>query len=217
MNRLILKYKYPITFAILAVLAWVVYRYFSMGESQLITFVVVVVIVWGLGTCVFLYFWPPITYRAYKRAIVVHGLGGPIPVNTLYAMPTLASPKASPSSLLATGTRDVLYVGGWLDLSQGPHVLHVPDMAGRYYSVQFTDPSDGTNFAYVGKRTTGTEAGDYLIMGPGWNGQVPSGMMQITSPNNSVLVLGRVLVEDDSDLPTAYGLAKQIKLTPLSR
>jgi hypothetical protein len=54
-------------------------------------------------------------------------------------------------------------------------------------------------------------------MGPGWNGQVPSGMMQITSPNNSVLVLGRVLVEDDSDLPTAYGLAKQIKLTPLSR
>src|SRR5436305_14866505 len=31
MNRLILKYTYPITFAILAVLAWVVYRYFSMG------------------------------------------------------------------------------------------------------------------------------------------------------------------------------------------
>ncbi|HLX39705.1 MAG TPA: hypothetical protein VKR42_04195 [Ktedonobacteraceae bacterium] len=30
MNRLILKYKYPITFAILAILAWVVYRYFSI-------------------------------------------------------------------------------------------------------------------------------------------------------------------------------------------
>jgi hypothetical protein len=217
MNRLILKYKYPITFAILAVLAWVVYRYFSMGGSQLITFVVVAVIVWGLGTCVFLYFWPPITYSAYKRAVVVHGLGGdPIPVNTLYAVPTLSSPSASNASLLATGTNDVLYVGGLLDLSKGPQVLHVPDMVGRYYSVQFTDPSDGTDFAYVGKRTTGTEAGDYLISGPGWKGTVSQGMTQISSPNNSVLVVGRVFVESDSDLPTAYGLAKQIQLTPLS-
>ena len=217
MNRLILKYKYPITFAILAVLAWVVYRYFSMGGSQLITFVVVAVLVWGLGTCVFLYFWPPITYSAYKRAVVRHGLGGdPIPINTLYAVPTLASPAASNSSLLATGTNDVLYVGGWLDLSKGPQVLHVPDMAGRYYSVQFTDPSDGTNFAYVGKRTTGTEAGDYLIIGPRWKGSVSQAMTQIASPHNSVLVIGRVFVESDSDLQTAYELAKQIQLTPLS-
>ncbi|HEU5228832.1 MAG TPA: DUF1254 domain-containing protein [Ktedonobacteraceae bacterium] len=217
MNRFILKYKYPITFAILAVLAWVVYRYFSLGGSQLISFVVVAVIVWGLGTFAFLYFWPLITYSAYKRAVVVHGLGGdPIPVNTLYAVPTLASPSAPNSSLLATGTSDVLYVGGWLDLSKGPQVLHVPDMAGRYYSVQFTDPSDGTDFAYVGKRTTGTEAGDYLISGPAWKGTVSQGMTQIASPNNSVLVVGRVFVESDNDLPTAYGLAKQIQLTPLS-
>src|SRR5437868_9025308 len=195
MNRLILKYKYPITFAILAVLAWVVYRYFSMGGSQLITFVVVAVLVRGLGTFVFLYFWPPITYSAYKRAIVVHGLGGgPIPVNTLYAVPNLSSPSASNSSLLATGTNDVLYVGGLLDLSKGPQILHVPDMAGRYYSVQFTDPSDGTNFAYVGKRTTGTEAGDYLIIGPRWKGTVSQAMTQIASPHNSVLVIGRAHV-----------------------
>src|SRR6266851_10449471 len=217
MNRLILKYKYPITFAILAVLAWVVYRQFSMGGSELITFAVVAVLAWGLGTFVFMYFWPPITYSAYKRAVVRHGLGGdPIPVNTLYAVPNLASPSASNSSLLATGTHDVLYIGGWLDLSKGPHVLHVPDMAGRYYSVQFTDPSDGTNFAYVGKRTTGTEAGDYLVSGPGWKGTVSQAMTQIASPNKSVLVIGRVFVESDSDLPTAYGLAKQIQLTPLS-
>ncbi len=188
-----------------------------MGGSQLITFVVVAILVWGFGTCVFLYFWPPITYSAYKRAVVQHGLGGdPIPINTLYAVPTLASPAASNSSLLATGTNDVLYVGGLLDLSKGPQVLHVPDMAGRYYSVQFTDPSDGTNFAYVGKRTTGTEAGDYLMSGPGWKGAVSQGMTQIASPHKSVLVIGRVFVESNSDLPTAYGLAKQIQLTPLS-
>jgi hypothetical protein len=71
-------------------------------------------------------------------------------------------------------------------------------------------------FAYVGTRTTGTQAGDYLITGPDWKGQVPSGTTQISSPNKSVLVIGRVLVESDSDLSTAYDLSKQIQLTPLS-
>jgi len=48
-------------------------------------------------------------------------------------------------------------------------------------------------------------------------GQVPGGLTQISAPNNSVLVLGRVLVYSDSDLPSAYGLAKQILLTPLNQ
>ena len=217
MNRLILKYGYPITIAILAVMAWVVYRIFSAGGSGLIGFVIVVVIVWGAGTIVFLYFWPTFAYSAYKRAVVRHGLGGnPIPVNTLYAVPNRVSPAASNASLLATGTDDLLYVGGWLDLSKGPLVLHVPDMAGRYYSVQFTDPSDGTDFAYVGTRATGTAAGEYLLSGPGWKGTVSQGMTQIASPNKSVLVVGRVFVESDRDLPAAYGLAQQMQLTPLN-
>jgi hypothetical protein len=216
MNRFILKYAYPITFVILAILAWVVYRIFSAGGSGLIGFVVVAVIIWGLGTVVFLYLWPTFAYSAYKRAILQHAPGGPIPINTLYATPTRVSPAASNASLLATGADDLLYVGGWLDLAKGALVLRVPDMAGRYYSVQFTDPSNGTDFAYVGTRTTGTAAGEYLISGPGWKGTVPPGMAQIASPNNAVLVVGRVFVESDSDLPTAYGLAKQIQLTPLS-
>lgn len=54
------------------------------------------------------------------------------------------------------------------------------------------------------------------ILGPGWKGAVPQGVSQISSPNNSVLVIGRVLVDSDSDLPTAYGLAKQIQLSSLA-
>ena len=171
----------------------------------------------------FTYFWPRMMLSVYKRAILVKGFGdGPIPVNTLYTEPqTLFAdplhPPASGSKLATTGVnRDTLLTAGWLDLSKGPQVLHVPDMAGRYFSVQFTDPSDNTNFAYVGKRTTGTQAGDYTVSGPGWEGSVPRGMMQISSPNNSVLVIGRVLVESDSDLSIAYDLSKQIQLTPLS-
>jgi hypothetical protein len=42
-------------------------------------------------------------------------------------------------------------------------------------------------------------------------------MPQISTPNNSVLVIGRVLVYSDSDLLTAYALAKQIQLMPLNQ
>jgi hypothetical protein len=176
-----------------------------------------------VGWFLFIYFWPRMMLYVYKRAILVKGFGdGPIPVNTLYTEPQALfadplHPPASASKLATTGVnRDTLATVGWWDLGKGAQILHVPNMAGRYYSVQFTDPSNNTNFAYIGKRTTGTEAGDYLITGPGWKGAVPQGMAQISSPNNSVLVLGRVFVESDSDLPTAYNLAKQIQVVPLT-
>jgi hypothetical protein len=177
-----------------------------------------------VGWFLFIYFWPRMMLYVYKRAILVKGFGdGPIPVNTLYTEPQALfadplHPPASASKLATTGVnRDTLLTVGWLNLSRGPQILRVPDMAGRYYSVQFTDPSNNTNFAYVGKRTTGTDAGDYLISGPHWKGVVPEGVTKIVSPNNSVLLIGRVLVEGDGDLSTAYGLAKQIQLTPQSR
>ncbi len=181
---------------------------------------VVAAVVWGLV----IYFWPRLLLSVYKRAILVKGFGdGPIPVNRLYTEPEklfaepISSQSASAANLATVGVNhDTLLTVGWLDLSKGPLVLHVPDMSDRYYSVQFTDPSKNTNFAYVGKRTTGTRAGDYLITGPGWKGQAPGGMKQIASPNNSVLLVGRVLVENDSDLATAYSLSKQMQLTPLS-
>lgn len=188
-------------------------------KIHLLTFVVTVLVAWGVGTCAYVFFSPRLIYNTLERAVVSHGLGGSespgIPINTLYTMPTLASPSRS-NTLESTGNHDTLYTVGGLDLSTGPEVLHVPDMEGRYYAVQFTDPW-GTVFAYVGRRTTGTQAGDYLISGPGWKGTVPNGVTQIAAPNNTVLLIGRTLVESDSDLATAYALAKQIRLTPLSQ
>jgi hypothetical protein len=187
-------------------------------KAYLVTFALSTVLVWAVGTFAYVFFFPRVSYYLLERTTISRGIGDSgshgIPVNTLYTMPTLATPSQS-NSLESTGNHDTLYTLGWLDLSRGPEVLHVPDMAGRYYSIQFTDPW-GTDFAYVGRRTTGTKAGDYLISGPGWKGEVPAGVKQITAPDNTVLLLGRTLVESDSDLAAAYGLAMQIQLTPLS-
>jgi hypothetical protein len=189
-----------------------------MGYEHLFVFGGVCVVTWFL----FIYFLPRLLLSVYKRAILVKGFGdGPIPVNTLYTEPQafFADPLSLPASapkVATTGVnRDTLYIAGWLDLSKGPLVLSVPDFSGRYYSVQFTDPSKNINFAYVGTRTTGTKAGDQLITGPDWKRAVPQGMTQISSPKNSVMVFGRVLVYSDSDLATAYDLAKQMQLAPL--
>src|ERR1700722_9182325 len=193
-----MKYKHPIIFAGACIVAW------------------------AIATLVLAYVWPHLIYNNFEKAIVDKGFGsGPVPINTLYTEPQalfaepLTAQSVSGSNLMTTGVNhDTLLTVGVLDLSKGPQILHVPDLSGRYYSMQFTDPFD-TDFAYVGTRATGTQAGDYLITGPGWKGTVPSGMTQISSPNNSVLVIGRVLVYGDSDLGAAYDLAKQIQLSPL--
>ena len=217
MNKFILKHSTLVTSVILAILAWFIYRQFIVKGSPIFPFAAIVVVVWIIGTFVFIYLWPNFTYSAYKRAILQYGLGdGPIPINTLYAAPFLSSPSASASSLMATGTDYLLYIGGWLDLTKWPLILHVPDFSERYYSLQFTDPSTGENFAYVGKRTSGTQEGDFVISGPNWQGSTPQGMKGISSPNRYVLVVGRVLVEDDSDVEAAYDLAKQVRLNSFS-
>ena len=191
----------------------------SRWTFHLLTFAITLLVVWIGGAVGYVYFSPRLIYARAESTIVQHGLGGSssagIPLNTLYTLPTLAEPSQS-NNLESTGNRDTLYTVGALDLSTGPEVLHVPDMAGRYYSVQFLDPW-GTVFAYVGRRTTGTLAGEYLISGPGWKGNRPAGMTQVYAPNNTVFLIGRTLVESDSDLGAAYALASQIQLTPLNR
>jgi hypothetical protein len=186
-----------------------------MRYEHLVIFCAVAVAAWFLV----IYFWPHLLLNGYKRALLTKGFEGPISINTLATEPQAIfadplHPPASATKLATTGVNhDTLLTAGVLNLRVGPQVLHVPDMAGRYYSVQFTAPNN-TVFAYVGQRTTGTQAGDYLITGPGWKGQVPSGMKQIASLHTSVFVVGRILVYGDSDLPTAYALTKQIQVVP---
>ena len=172
---------------------------------------------------VVLFLWPRVLLLVYKRALLGTGFGdGPIPINTLRTQPQrlfadpLAALSASGGSVMTRGVnRDTLLTAGWLDLSGGPLVLHVPDMGDRYYSVQFTDPANNTVFAYLGTRTTGTKAGDYVITGPGGAGRVPPGATTISSPNRSVILVGRVLVESDVDLSIAHALSEQIRVARL--
>ena len=43
----------------------------------------------------------------------------------------------------------------------------------RYYSVMLCD-GNTFNYGYIGSRATGSEAGDYMVVGPDWKGETPA-------------------------------------------
>jgi hypothetical protein len=95
---------------------------------------------------------------------------------------------------------DTIYGYTWLDLRSGPQILHVPEVADRYYSIQLIDMY-GDCFAYVGSRATGMKAGAYGITGPGWKGTLPTGVKAIPAPTDDVMTFARTYVRDEADMP----------------
>jgi hypothetical protein len=111
---------------------------------------------------------------------------------------------------------DTLYSSAWLDLSNEPYILHVPDEHGRYYLMPMLE--GWTNvFADPGTRTTGTGAGDFAIVGPGWHGELPPGVEALRSSTDLVWVLGRTYCTGTpEDYEAVHAIQNDYKLVPLS-
>lgn len=111
---------------------------------------------------------------------------------------------------------DTYYTTGFLDLKADAMVLSLPNTNGRFYLMPMLD-AYGNVFASPGKRTTGTEAGIFLITGPAWTGTVPDGMKQIKAPTSTVWILGRTQTNTPEDgANVVVPLEKQYILTPLA-
>lgn len=135
-----------------------------------------------------------------------------LPFNQLFGSPGLSTPD----SVVPLPNVDTLYGLGWLDLTAEPQILSVPDADDRYYLIQLND-AYLNSFSYIGRRTTGTRAGCFAIVGPGWRGELPDGAIRVDAPTHHVLALTRVLVLDEADLPAARAVQDGFSLTPLSR
>jgi hypothetical protein len=116
-----------------------------------------------------------------------------------------------------TPNNDTMYSMAWVDVSDEPVILSHPDIPDdRYYSFEIS-AMHSDNFAYVGRRTTGNKAGNYAIIGPGWEGQLPEGVTALPqSPTPWVMILGRTLVDGSDDVPNVRKLQEEYRLTPLS-
>ncbi len=110
---------------------------------------------------------------------------------------------------------DTLYSILWFDLSDEPIVISVPDTAGRYYMLPFMDMWTDV-FALVGRRTTGTAAGQYALVGPGWSGTLPDGVERIDAPTSIGWVVGRTQTNGTADYAAVREVQDGFVATPLS-
>ena len=110
---------------------------------------------------------------------------------------------------------DTLYSVAWVDLSE-PQVFSHPDMGKRYFLFPMYDLWMN-DFKSPGSRTTGEKAGNFLLTGPEWKGEVPKGMTHITAKTRYMLILGRTYADgSEADYKAVNALQAQYKITPLA-
>ncbi|MER5255566.1 DUF1254 domain-containing protein [Streptomyces sp. NPDC002855] len=124
-----------------------------------------------------------------------------------------ASKLAGPDDPFVTVNNDTVYSVAQLDLSGGALLLTVPDTDGRYYVLQFVDAWTN-NFAYVGRRATGTGAASYLLTPPGWDEDVPLGATRISVPTEVASIVGRWACAGPDDVAAVRELQEDTLLEP---
>lgn len=109
---------------------------------------------------------------------------------------------------------DTLYSSAWLDLSSGPALLEVPDSAGRYYLLPFLDMWTDA-FAVPGSRTTGTGPGRFVLVPPGWEGELPADVTVISAPTSVLWLIGRTQTNGPADYAAVHAFQDGLVLSAL--
>jgi hypothetical protein len=120
-------------------------------------------------------------------------------------------------SAFVTPNSDTPYTFLSLDLREEPMVLTVPAVEkNRYWVFQMMDLYS-FNFDYLGTRTTGNSGGTFLVAGPRWRGEVPSGITKVLGPETEFInVVGRTQLFHPADLDHVKKIQSEYTAQPLS-
>jgi hypothetical protein len=118
---------------------------------------------------------------------------------------------------VVTPNSDTPYSFVWMDLRAEPVVLSVPAVdPKRYYSVQLCD-GNTYNYGYIGNRATGSEAGDYMVVGPDWKGATPPGIKKaFRSSTQLSFAIYRTQLFNPDDLDNVKKIQTDYKAQTLS-
>jgi len=118
---------------------------------------------------------------------------------------------------IVTPNSDTPYSLAWMDLRAEPIVLSVPAVEKkRYYSVMLCD-GNTFNYGYIGSRATGNAAGDYLVVGPDWQGETPPGIKGVfRSTTQFSLAAYRTQLFGPSDMTNVKKVQAGYKVRTLS-
>ncbi len=135
------------------------------------------------------------------------------PYNQFLRMRTFVDPDYK---LVVRISRNSMWSGSVLDLGAEPVVVTIPDCKDVPVAVRWLNLWTDV-FATCGSRTGPSYAGDYLVVGPGWNGTPPPNMKQVVrSSTRYAWVLIEMAANGPQDFPKIHPLQDQLKATPLS-
>lgn len=133
----------------------------------------------------------------------------PVGMNQVLALP-------SDCSVIAPGLADdddlIVRASAWIDLSEGPMVLALPDLGGRYWAVSLFD-AWGRRIGRVDPRTH-RHGLHLLLAGPGWRGEAPKDAVARRAPTDLVWAVVRIAARSPEDMDATRALAGKLALGP---
>ncbi|RJG42674.1 DUF1254 domain-containing protein [Motilimonas pumila] len=123
-----------------------------------------------------------------------------------------------PADTPDTAQQDTVYSVGVIDLRREPVVISVPQVPdGQAYMLQMGDTSTET-LPYISSVTTNNEAGNYVLVGPDYQGLIEAEHFDgvITTRGQLIMMLGRTIVFDPDDLAPVFAIQDGLVMQPLS-
>ncbi|MFF0464984.1 DUF1254 domain-containing protein [Streptomyces mexicanus] len=169
-----------------------------------------------LATEAWLYGYPLLTAEATKAVMTAvpacDDERRKAPVNQFCCM--RRTPDASFTEVVSPNA-DTLYSSAWLDLSEQPLVMTLPDFGDRFWLVPILTAWSDV-FAVPGRRLDGSTAGPFLLAGPSWADDTPPGLTLLRSPTVVNWIVARYATSGPPDFPAVNQLQDRTRLIPLS-
>jgi len=151
------------------------------------------------------------TFATMTSSNVSNGAFGP--VNQFNNVRSLNNPGST--VVVAPGSNGLSSIA-WVDTSQEPQVLHVPEVPDHFFVLGFIDPYTN-NILNLGS-VNETPPGDYVIAGPSqYTIPIPNGTSRINVDYNRTWIIGSTQLKGSNDTAIVNLIQDGYTLTPLSQ
>ncbi|MFT3921866.1 MAG: DUF1214 domain-containing protein [Myxococcales bacterium] len=143
--------------------------------------------------------------------------GGILPVAPTGYVSMLTDYVSPEQRWVAHPNQDVVYGFGFGAVDREPVVLQIPDFGDRFWVYSLYD-ARSDEFSALGQQY-GTKPGNYLVVGPNWDGERPDGFAGVVRAPTDLVAMGPRVFMDDSpeDREAIQGLLSKVVVYPLSQ